>query len=321
MSAQTVTRHLAEACESDDAGSPVLQVEPKAKKPATGSTCSVPDRLGTDWGQTGYRPDTDSRPKGPEGNRTGGGHAPSRWCVPVVEQAINEAVSAVADLGAYMLAAVRRNARALEEAVDNADHSDGTGHRCSVWRFASELKSHPDLAGLPAWEAVRIVDEVLAQHGGWQLLPASDVWDCETDPRDDFLAVWDTIETPLDSVYDPLEAMPLVERWPLSSQRWPSPADEPYRRAVSVCFWYARLLDAEGKFFLACRTLGELLGVSHDRAAAYLRRATGEGLLNCVEKGSQGRASRYVFNFEGVSHVSAACSVFWNQNPQHEEKP
>lgn len=158
------------------------------------------------------------------------------------------------------------------------------------------------MADLPRWNAVRTVDELLEPHGGWALLPDYDVFGNECDPRDSFIAAWDAVNEPLHCTPAPTQAMALVDRWPLESERWSSPHDLDYRRLVSLCYWYARLLNDAGQFFLACRTAGELLGLSHTKAAAYLRRTCGKGEpLKLTRKGSRlDGASDYRFDLGAV---------------------
>ena len=94
--------------------------------------------------------------------------------------------------------------------------------------------------------------------------------------------------------------MPSSSATVLTCARWPSEDDASYRRAVSWCYWFARLLGDEGRFFVTHRQLGKLTGVSHVTASGYLRRMQGEGLLDLREKGWRGHASRYTFMLEAV---------------------
>lgn len=211
-------------------------------------------------------------------------------------------VSGLAVSPTHIMNMLDRNNAAFEAAYELADRSTGEGHRTCCWWFASELKGYRGFRNLESWEAVALLDELLVEHGGgWELLPDTDVWDNEVDPRSEFARVWPEITKPLEPVFHPADALVLVERWPLSSTRWTSDLDAGYRRAVSLIFWYATLLDADGRFFMSCITLGKVLECSHVMALTYLQRGQQEGLLERVEKGRQGRASRYRFDLEAVT--------------------
>jgi hypothetical protein len=70
-----------------------------------------------------------------------------------------------------------------------------------------------------------------------------------------------------------------------------------------MCFWYARLLEQDGRFFLSARMLGKALRVSYVIAAAHLKRAVAEGVLEMIEKGRPGKATRYRFRYEAIEYA------------------
>jgi hypothetical protein len=207
------------------------------------------------------------------------------------------------DLEEFLLVAVERNEAAFSDALASSESDPrSAGYRSGVWTFLSMAKGRPELESHPVWEVARIVGEILEPHGGWELLPAYDVFGAELDPRDAFIDAWDSVKEPLRCDPVPRDALPLVERWPLESERWSDPDDVDYKRLVSLCFYYALLRGDRGRFFLSCRTAGELLGVSHTTAAAYLRRACKEGLLELTQQGTRftGKASEFRFRFGSV---------------------
>ena len=126
------------------------------------------------------------------------------------------------------------------------------------------------------------MDATLEGRGGWALLPDCDSFGSPCDPRDGFIDAWNAIENPLRSLPTPEVAMPLVEQWELLCSRWSGSYDGPFRRLVTLCYWYARLLDNDGRFFLSCRTAGVLLECSQTQAASHLRRAELEDLLEIL---------------------------------------
>lgn len=71
--------------------------------------------------------------------------------------------------------------------------------------------------------------------------------------------------------------------------------DEVMQRLVGICL---RLQEHEGAapFFLGCRKAGELLGVHFTHAGSLLRLLVADGILRVVDKGSNGRSTRYRVN-------------------------
>lgn len=149
---------------------------------------------------------------------------------------------------------------------------------------------------------VRIVDRVLGSDG-WEGFPDCDSYENTADPRDDFIDSWHRIREPMGSRLGPEQAFPLVDRWPLVSEDWPDARDASYRRTVGLCYWFARLLDDDGRFYLACRLAGKLLGLDHSQAAEYLRRAVEiDGVIEVIRKGDLATraATEYRFRLEAV---------------------
>lgn len=262
----------------------------------------------------------------------GGGRARARdfatpSCAWHVRSGEGEAVRAVEeglDVGAadWVLRAVERNNREHEARSRTAEddrHAKGFNrklYRSPSWRLVSELRGHPTYGSMEVWQAVQAVEELLEPHGGWVVLPDCDIWKHPDDPRDAFIEAWQIQEEedvdPLAVAVEPAEAVPLVERHPLMSDRWPSDADATYRRTVGICYWFARLLGQEGSFFLSCRTLGDLLDVSHTQAAKLLKRAVREGLLAVEEEGGGGPggdATRYTFDLAAVRFAEGAAEA------------
>ena len=210
------------------------------------------------------------------------------------------------DLETFVLDTVHRS----NNMVDTVDLR--LGYRSSVWIFASILKGAPELRTQEAWEVVSCIDESLESHGGWELLSSSTSSSSYDNaacfPRDAFLEVWDSIQTPLVPAFEPARILPLVAQYPLTSVRWSSVRDASYRRAATVCFWYSWILSPCGNFFLSCRTLGTLINVPYQNAAAYLRRLCAEKVLcKREDKGTvrkERNATEYQFQIEAVIFAS-----------------
>jgi hypothetical protein len=252
------------------------------------------------------------------GNSEGvAGRDPSsdRWRVEIssrerLEELLNECRLPTWDLEKFILAAIKRNNEAFDQARRLVKEGKGKGrYRSATWTAASILKGHPKLENLDPREAVRLMDQYLEPHGGWDVFPNTDVFGNLIDQRDSFKEAWSVIEKPLRCTPRPADALPLVNDFPLTSERWPSARDRGYRRSVSLCYWYSRLLGQEGRFFLSCRDAGELLGVSQKQAAIHLRWATREGFLRLLKKGSlwTGKASEY--QVVGLVEVVGDCAA------------
>jgi hypothetical protein len=71
--------------------------------------------------------------------------------------------------------------------------------------------------------------------------------------------------------------------------------DDPrIRQLVTACAELQRA-SGIGAFYLACRTVGGLLGIDHQDAAEWLGGLVGDGVLELVEKHRGRRAARYRF--------------------------
>ncbi len=273
-----------------------------------------PDTLhrGTHREHTGTHSGTQEEHKDSQENLIGGADRTktSGWRVRASEDEIREALKScrvpTEDLGDFIRYAVERNREAFQRASEMKDEATGWGYRSQCWTFASIVKGHPDFADLEGWEVVRIAD----RYVDWdEDVPERDVFadefaEDQLHPRDAFILACDVVQEPLSLTVPPANAMSLVNRWPLESECWPSPYDFNYRRLVSLCYWWARILDDDGRFFLSCRTAGALLGISHVQAATYLRRGTNPGEpLELLRKGEivSGQASEYRFDFEAVT--------------------
>jgi hypothetical protein len=68
--------------------------------------------------------------------------------------------------------------------------------------------------------------------------------------------------------------------------------DTRIRTLVALCRELQRVAD-ESPFFLACRTAGQLLGVSHTLTSRWLGMLCMDGILKLVERGSLHHANEY----------------------------
>lgn len=196
----------------------------------------------------------------------------------------------------------------LEEAIQiNEKSQDETETPCSVWRFASRLKSYRPFSG---WKASRIVnwlDENLPAVGGWERLPDWNGFGAEDLPREAFIRIWPRVKKPFPWLPPPEIVLPLAESHVLESESWASERDATFRRMVSLCFWYDRIMQNCGhqNFFLSCRKAGELLRIGHVQAWNLLSRAVDDGIVILEKKGEMrsgnpGDASEFSFDFERV---------------------
>jgi hypothetical protein len=174
-----------------------------------------------------------------------------------------------------------------------------------VWRFTSRLKSYPMFSTWTAAQMVRWLDEHLPSVGGWRSLPRHNFYGDDEDPRDAVIRAWPRIGKSFRWLPAPRVAFPLSKRYPLSSPTWTSRRDAKFRRLVSLCFWYATIMDAceYPKFFLSCRDAGRLIGSSHVIAWGLLSRAKDDGILVETRKGQRGaygNATEFRVNFERI---------------------
>ncbi len=233
-------------------------------------------------------------------------------CVLVVPnlEAVEEAVHAEvnpADLVAFLSAAVRRNNEAVHE---KASRKTDAPYRSPAWVLAATLRGHPAFSSLPASAVVTWLDRQGGGKGGdfWQLLPQADCFDEPVDPRLDFINAWDRVRKAIALVPTLGDAARFEKRWPLTAAHWLSDRDAMYRKLIGVMYWYARLLAADGAFYLSCRVAGRFLEVDHKQAWQLLRRAEREGLLQVVRRGDKGfgKATRYRFRLDAVQLVETA---------------
>ena len=201
--------------------------------------------------------------------------------------------------------AIERNNYILENG--SAGKNYGKNYLSPAWIFASFLKGNKNFAGQSVWEALKALDKMIFLIDGeerscWDLLSAVDIYGNSIDPRENFALIWDVIETPMQlPPPNPFETVAIAKKYPLVSKRWPSIRDQNFRQTVSVCYYYSRILDQAGNFFLSCRNLGKLLEVSHITAHQLLRRSVADGAISVVHSGHGTHfATRYCFNFEKV---------------------
>lgn len=154
--------------------------------------------------------------------------------------------------------------------------------------FARCLKAHPEFAHLDAEAATARLDVELDRMfpdcpAPWVKLglPDFDSRGELGDPRTDFRAVWDSIDKPFRMGSKVHEAAERADEKPLDlGGRFGAPADAPFVRLLSVCYWLGRL--AGGDFYLSSRDAGEALGVSPTTANQLLHRAEELGFIEPV---------------------------------------
>jgi hypothetical protein len=180
----------------------------------------------------------------------------------------------------------RAASRSTKELLEHLGSRGPTDYRSPAWLFARCLKSREELAGLDAEAATVYIDAELAEMypespNPWLNLGLQDFDSCNqlSDPRTDFIAAWDRIESPYLLGSFVKEAARQAEERPLDlGARFSHPGDALLRRLVSLCYWLGQRSHEE-EFFLSCRDAGDVLGVSPQTANQLLRRAEKLGLI------------------------------------------
>jgi hypothetical protein len=183
---------------------------------------------------------------------------------------------------------------ALDAAVDKSLPKEGDDLRSCLFRFARELKAHPQTVGVAA-ERLRPFTErwharaVELGHEEWS---AELVHWC-------FSEVWGTVQFAAGA--DVVGAC--AER----AENGSLPAcalkfdDSRMRLLVGLCCQLQRV-HGDSEFFLSCRDAGRVLGVRHEEAALMLRVLASDdvGILRVTKRPPRGspKAIRYLFRGE-----------------------
>jgi hypothetical protein len=69
--------------------------------------------------------------------------------------------------------------------------------------------------------------------------------------------------------------------------------NQTFMRFLSIAYYLQRSAGAEEEVFLPCRSLGELLGVSHETISCYRQLAVMEGILVETRKSTHHKATRF----------------------------
>ncbi len=161
----------------------------------------------------------------------------------------------------------------------------GTGQRNGqVFRLARALKGIPSLADAPAeafrevvWEWYRLA----RPHIGTK------VWEVTWS---DFLNAWPKVVFPEGQglMAEILKRADASDLPPIAAQ-YEAPATH---RLIKLCRELQRA-SGDRPFFLACRTVQDLLGIDFMTASRRLRMLVADGILAVVEPGTKRRAARY----------------------------
>ncbi len=175
----------------------------------------------------------------------------------------------------------------VEEAIQ-ATAPSGEGQRnASLFRLAQILRGIPEFERIPV---IAIKPIVQRWHAAYLSLIGTQPFD---ESWSDFCRAWPRVEHPsdlhrLESAFgDPLH--PSAKRI-CDANEYDSTAT---RRLISACL---RLAEAheDGELFLACRTVGKHLGITHRVAADLLNMLVTDGVLVLVSRGGPPKqASRY----------------------------
>ena len=112
---------------------------------------------------------------------------------------------------------------------------------------------------------------------------------------EDFHIAWHRVKYPKGEILDKI-----LQEFP------DNPPDNPAGHLGMTCkrlYHLCRLLDSHQKiyyegapFFLGCREAGKILGIEHQRANEFLRIFAAKGFISVVEKGREGKSTRYRLN-------------------------
>ncbi len=170
----------------------------------------------------------------------------------------------------FLEEAVRRNNQVFQDGPEPGEYLS------PCWSLASELRGHPIFAGCGGAQIARKVDGLI----DWNALPDSDVFGGESvDPRDELI---DTINYQNEHEIQPLcipVAPSVAHEYAISYPITSPDVKSAYTKAVSIFFWLAALLKQDGWFFLATRTLADLIACSPRPSNQYIRRAVSEGFI------------------------------------------
>lgn len=174
----------------------------------------------------------------------------------------------------------------IEEAIlATLPLSPGKRNR-AVFNLARALKAIPSIAGADEAQLRVIVKR-------WHMLALPVI---QTKPFEatwiDFLKAWERVKFaaghgPIDEVVRRLDSVDLPEE----ALQYEDPG---IQRLVSLCRELQRV-SGDAPFFLTVREAGRLFGVSHETAANWLWLLRHDGVLQEVEKGRVGRASRHFY--------------------------
>ncbi len=207
--------------------------------------------------------------------------------------------------------AAQRSAKEVSRYRDSSLQKD---YRSPALLFARVLRSLPEFKALDAEAATARIDAELGSMfpaadfpAPWVALGLPDV-DSRgepSDPRSDFLALWDSITTVFDLLTPVDVAAQRAEIEPVPfGQEFSQPADSTFRQVVSLCFWLGKA-HPERECFVSYRDLARALHLgSHVAAGQLLKRAEKTGFLVPSPYGEEERrnrrAKRWRFAFSRV---------------------
>ncbi len=163
-----------------------------------------------------------------------------------------------------------------------------------IFTFAQWLKTHPESKDatmgtlrphVMAWHKAAAAN-ISGEHG------PDETWA-------DFIHAWGAVKYPLGA--GPLaEALAAADGtdMPACAEQY---ANETTRRLIRLCRELQRRAG-DKPFYLACRPLGDVLGIDHDRANKLLGMLCTDGILERVYKGHSGRASE--FRYIGLDNAT-----------------
>ena len=179
-------------------------------------------------------------------------------------------------------------ARQIVDAVRTGREVSPSAWRRAVFGFVRQLKAIDELADRAPGELRSIArlwhDQTLGPAGR----PFEDTWA-------DFVYGWPRVKFPegegaLDAILAKADAQPL----PQAAKQYDAPDT---RRLVALCRELQRAAG-DGPFYLSCRVAAKALGITRLTAWRRLEVLKADGVIEQVEKGTMGRATRYRYRDE-----------------------
>ena len=166
----------------------------------------------------------------------------------------------------------------------------GRGQRDKLmWPLARLLRTFDDTKSLPVDEL-----EPIVRHWWQRALPVIGTKDWYS-TWGAFVRAWNRARVPFGDGPEMREILDRAQRAGCPPDLMPQYGPHIVGLVASICRELALAGDRGGEFFLDCRTLGRLIGVSHNQATAYLNALVGNRVIRKVRGPEKGRATEYEY--------------------------